>query len=186
MIEFSGDRYRIWRRGTNIPKILKIALQVFVATLVVVAVFSMQNTSNASVSLRATKNIDGLRIQLPRGWPIINRHSCSLTESSVLTNVPTDWLNIQCPESGTRFETTIRIGHFILKSGCCVSRVDTTIGGKMSTELRYSNGLIYGVEWHHPQVSIQFDYSPYKHMSASEVEKDRAEIRAVLSSVHVI
>ena len=149
-------------------------------------VISLQNSSNASISLRAARNVDGLRIQLPRGWPIVDRHSCSLSESSVLTNVPPDWLNIQCPASGTGFETTIRIGHFILKSGCCVSSVETTIGGKSSTELRFANGLIYGVEWHNPEVSIQLDYSPYEHMSAIEVEKDRTEIRAVLNSAHVI
>lgn len=182
----SGNSPWNWRKGTNLQKFVRLSIPVVVVTLAVALVIALQNNSNSSVSLQAARSIDGLIIQVPRGWPIINSHSCSLPESSVLTNVPADWRNVQCPDNGTRFETTIRIGHFNLKSGCCVSSIEVNIGGKSSIELRYSNGLIYGVEWHNPEVSIQFDYSPYVHMSPTEVERDRAQIGAVLNSIHAI
>jgi hypothetical protein len=157
----------------------------FVILIVAVIVIASQNNSSASVKLQRARSVDGLVIRLPQGWPVESKHSCAKRISSVLIDVPADWQDVQCPNAGNTFATTIRIGHFSLKSGCCVSKTTSEIGGKSATELRFSNGLIYGVEWSNPITSVEFDCSPYGHLSRAELQKDKTILRLVVASVRV-
>lgn len=171
------------RAGSEqLPRIFICVLALSIVTFLVIATAS---NSDSAIALRSTRSVDGLVIRLPQRWPIKNGLSCSIGESAVLINVPANWEDVQCPNPGDAFATTIRIGHFSIKSGCCVSKITSEIGGISATELRFSNGLIYGIQWTSPQVSIEFECSPYGHLSKKELTTDDAIIHEIVASIHV-
>jgi hypothetical protein len=170
--------------GARRHPVRRVLIAGFAILIVTTLVIATQNNSSALVNLGSAHSVDGLVIRLPQGWSIESGKSCATHVSSVLINVPADWQDVQCPNAGDTFATTIRIGHFSLKSGCCVSKSTSEIGGKSATELRLSNGLIYGVEWTNPITSVEFACSPYV-LSRAEFLKDKAILQSVVASVRV-
>jgi hypothetical protein len=171
--------------GVRRPQLPRVLMGAVAVLMVAALVLATQVSSSASVKLRRERSVDGLTIRLPQGWPIESDHSCATNVSSVLINVPADWQEVQCPDAGDEFAMTIRIGHFSLKYGCCVSKTMSKIGGRSASELRFSNGLTYGVEWTNPITSVEFDCAPYGELTRAELQRDKAIVRSVLGSVRV-
>jgi hypothetical protein len=137
--------------------------------------------------LSSPRIVDGIKIQLPRNWPIQNKGACALDTSSVILNTRPDWESFQaCPSEPSRFMTTIRIGKFGFVTSFEGSRTrQSEVNGlRVDEDYLPSTRLILDVYIPSRKTSIDFAYPPIN-LSTKQATADRTLAAKVISSIHI-
>jgi hypothetical protein len=140
-----------------------------------------------ATALSSPRIVDGIEIQLPQHWRIIDRGACASDTSSVIVNTVPYWLSMQaCPSEPNVFKTTIRIGHFgFIKSyEGTLTRTREVNGIRVDEDYLPATRLILDVYIPRCKTSIDFAYSPFR-LPAKDVTVDRTLANSVIASIHL-